>query len=770
MPPLVKKSVENGTVSSKTVPTPSDSTVDKLRPYTFHGVQLTQRGSHGVGTCPFCGRDGKFSVSVDSGLWRCFVCGSGTDAGGGNAHTFLRLLWERSDAATNGASNQLAQERGLMDPITLTAWGVCQSIVDHVWMVPGYDIAGKMTQLYRRVKMVEHGKWVQKLLPTPGVWPEGKVHALHMASLTFDITKPRIDLFEGPWDGMAYWEIARQTKHVDKHLLEVTGSETSSLVADSNVIAVPGCWGLLDHWMSLFKGKDVTLWYDSDHPRVINGKTFRAGFDGMYRVSKKLSGIARTVRWLRWGKEGYDPEKPSGYDVRDHLRSKGLTATNRRDALAELLPKIEAVPADWFNVNGTELNGKHMRPYNIDARQCKAWKDLEPTWMEALEWRKCIGDVLAVLLSIASSTKQSGNQLFFQVIGPPGSAKTTLCEGLLISDHCHHLEHLTSFYSGWKKPGEGDKDCSLLARINGKTLITPEADVLMSSPKFLELMGQQRRIFDGKAGKTYANTDEDRLYEGLRTPWIMAGTQKLMGIDQSGLGDRFLRIYMDEPTDDVKRNILRRSLRTERAAILESSNGTADSITDPKLRLAYSMTGGYVDWLRANVETLLPEIDMSVEMEDKIINLAELTADLRARPDMDPKKHETFDIKELPTRLTRQFGRLALCLAVVLNKRCVDDEVMRMVQKVAFDTSYSHSMNIVKWMCARNRISGQSNQSTGLMLETLRTWAGMTEERMSHYLNFLRKIKVVDHIPGKHSRGTWKLTERVYDLYIKIGE
>src|SRR5689334_19506145 len=50
--------------------------VDHLRPYAFHGVDLTVRGSHGVGECPFCGK-AKFYVAVDTGLWSCKVCGSG---------------------------------------------------------------------------------------------------------------------------------------------------------------------------------------------------------------------------------------------------------------------------------------------------------------------------------------------------------------------------------------------------------------------------------------------------------------------------------------------------------------------------------------------------------------------------------------------------------------------------------------------------------------------------------------------------------------------
>ena len=71
---------------------------DGLRPYIHHGVDLTVRGGHGVGECPFCFTAGKFSVDVDSGLWRCFVCGEGTDKGGGNALVFLRHGRYCSDA------------------------------------------------------------------------------------------------------------------------------------------------------------------------------------------------------------------------------------------------------------------------------------------------------------------------------------------------------------------------------------------------------------------------------------------------------------------------------------------------------------------------------------------------------------------------------------------------------------------------------------------------------------------------------------------------
>ena len=78
--------------------TPTSAEPDRLRPYTFHGVHLFPNGAaagHAVGDCPFCGKEGKFSVDTGTGLWRCWVCGAGTAAGGGNGLVFVRLLYKQ---------------------------------------------------------------------------------------------------------------------------------------------------------------------------------------------------------------------------------------------------------------------------------------------------------------------------------------------------------------------------------------------------------------------------------------------------------------------------------------------------------------------------------------------------------------------------------------------------------------------------------------------------------------------------------------------------
>ena len=442
----------------------------------------------------------------------------------------------------------------------------------------------------------------------------------------------------------------------------------------------------------------------------------------------------------------------------------------RRCHLVELLAKVEDAPREWFNSLSPNVNGRAHHPNSIEAIDCSTFAACENAWVDAMQWRTELSDVLAVLLAVCASTQQAGNQLFLDLVGSPGSAKTTICKGLLVSGHCVHLENMSKLISGYKLPNDQDKDCSFLARANNKTWVTCEFDTILSSVEYTQLMGKIRRIFDGETSSTYGNSDKDRIYTALRTPWVRAGTHKMMDQDQSQLGDRFLRFMISDPPEDERRSILRKALQSERVALLESTNGDAGSVVDPKTRLAQSLTGGYVDWLRAHVEEELAKVEVSESAGEYCIDLAELSADMRARPNEDKRKLDSHDGKELPTRLARQNVRMASCLAVVLNKRSVDEDVLRIVRKVALDTAAGHSLNVVQWLCSPNPKAGYVpyQECGGLMTKSLQMWLAMTAERAEKYTSFLRKIGVLLWREVPQSDGAWVLTDRVYNLYTRV--
>jgi len=135
-----------------------DDMAEHLRPFTFHGLVLAGRGKDGTTDCPFCGRDGKLGVNLETTQWRCYACNVGREGSkefaGGNALTFVRLLWEYSLAATSAESyEQLRSDRGLASVKTLKAWGIARSITTGEWLVPQFTIDGRLHQLCRRVRI-----------------------------------------------------------------------------------------------------------------------------------------------------------------------------------------------------------------------------------------------------------------------------------------------------------------------------------------------------------------------------------------------------------------------------------------------------------------------------------------------------------------------------------------------------------------------------------------------------------------------------------------
>lgn len=294
---------------------------DTLRPYTFHDVDLMIKGNEAIGACPFCCREGKFSVNVETGQWACVICGGDTDKGGGNIYTFLRKLHEMSFEATSTQDYALlASERNYLDSQVLLEWQLAKSVATGDWIVPGYSISKhEIVQLYRYILQAD-GK--RRLLPTPTLG-----HTLFGLNL-WSNTKSMVDICEGPWDGIAWYEMLSRYKLAgDNNAYVPTGNRNLSLLGDHNVVGAPGCSTFAERWLGLFAGKVVNLLYDNDHERIhpVTGRPIPpAGLHGMRRVAKMLVAYKhppKEVNYLKWHEQGWDPSLPSGYDVRDLLSS-----------------------------------------------------------------------------------------------------------------------------------------------------------------------------------------------------------------------------------------------------------------------------------------------------------------------------------------------------------------------------------------------------------------------------------------------------------------
>lgn len=288
---------------------------DNLKPFAFHSVDLSwaKGAKEATGACPWCGND-RFSVEVATGKWRCFWCAKGTEKGGGNVKTFIRMLHEQGYEHTS-SYEALARDRKLLDPETLRRWGLAKSTITGEWLVPGYGPDGRLHQLYVYRKHKDR----MVLLATPTLQ-----HQLIGLPL-YDKAKNTTYICEGPWDAMALWETLGMAKYTESGGMQVTASAGNSMLAAINVVAVPGCLVFREEWADLFPGHTVLVAFDNDHPRThprTQEKVEPGALHGQRRLIGMLSAAnhpPEEIYHLRWGELGYNLDLPYGYDVRDAL-------------------------------------------------------------------------------------------------------------------------------------------------------------------------------------------------------------------------------------------------------------------------------------------------------------------------------------------------------------------------------------------------------------------------------------------------------------------
>lgn len=293
-----------------------------LKPYFQHRVDIEYKGgSQAQGECPFCGGGGKFFVGKENGMYSCKSCPAK-----GNHWTFIRELYKISSrdevfARLQSELEIIAEERRL-DVKTLVAWGLTKSAVDQEWMLPSFappkpDGTREVNNLYRwSLAKTKGGTFKRRLMAT------AELPAAMFGYQFWDQKKPDVFITEGPWDGMKLWETFRKAKlNESKELVRTTDPE-KSIYQDCNVLSVPGCETFKEGWEKFLAGKNVMLCYDNDHPRK-HPKTGAilppAGYEGLQKAARRIRTVARSVGILLWGRDGFDPNLPDGFDVRDLL-------------------------------------------------------------------------------------------------------------------------------------------------------------------------------------------------------------------------------------------------------------------------------------------------------------------------------------------------------------------------------------------------------------------------------------------------------------------
>jgi hypothetical protein len=468
-----------------------------------------------------------------------------------------------------------------------------------------------------------------------------------------------------------------------------------------------------------------------------------------------LSSVADGLHYLKWGKLGYDPERASGFDVRDML-SAGSEMSDRVAALNRLFTMFEPVPEEWL-----EKKPKHREKKSdpLTPIDCSDYIVLATAWRKAMRWTVGLDHALTVMLASVASTKSVGDQLWVKVIGPAACGKSTLCEAVSTNtDYVLAKSTIRGFHSGFREEGKGsEEDHSLVALLYDKTLVTKDGDTLLQSPNLGQILSEARDLYDSTSRTHYRNA-MSRDYQGVRMTWILCGTSSLRAIDSSELGERFLDcVIMDSIDDELEDEVLWRvANRADRNLSIEAGDDAANY--EPELAQAMRLTGGYVSWLRENATEELGKIENPDWAKRKCTRLGKFVAHMRARPST--RQEETAE-REFAARLVSQLIRLAKCLALVLNRKSVDEEVMRRVKRVALDTSRGQTLSI----CHNLFNAG----TTGMEVRTIALLITRTEEKTKVLLRFLKLIGVVEHyipeVEKGHGRPHWRLTSRMARLF-----
>jgi predicted transcriptional regulator len=195
----------------------------------------------------------------------------------------------------------------------------------------------------------------------------------------------------------------------------------------------------------------------------------------------------------------------------------------------------------------------------------------------------------------------------------------------------------------------------------------------------------------------------------------------------------------------------------------DPSDPDDDLPEDSKLYLK-RVTVGYIDYLFDTALKRNPP-KMPAESERAIKAMAQFVAIMRARSRQDKETLEFAKARvEIPTRLVTQMVKLSIFLAIILERASIDDEVLRVVRKVVFDTVDSVELDIIKLI--------HDSDHSGLSCRQLHTELDLSEKAVLQRLQSLRFFGAVrkrgeNNNSGQRGRNVhiWELTDIVDAVY-----
>jgi hypothetical protein len=354
---------------------------------------------------------------------------------------------------------------------------------------------------------------------------------------------------------------------------------------------------------------------------------------------------------------------------------------------------------------------------------------------------------LDVMLGTFVANKLPGDPIWLLFIGPPSNTKTELLRTMDGHPKVYFLSNYTpaTMVSG-KGTQEKAKKASLIYQLDGKTLIIKEFSgiLAMRSEQRSEILAQLREIYDGKYSKAFGT--------GIIHNWngkvgLMAACtpayDKHYGVIGE-LGDRFL-LYRSDVKDKPKMG---------RQAI--SFVGQEAEMREELRNIIHSFMSQFGDMNGIQIQA-------DNDVKDKIIYLGCLCAHLRTYVDRNQynKNIEYQPLAEGPARLVKQFMQLGMGIALVQGKTAIDEDVYRILKKIAKDLVTVQRLKIIKYLCTQNSDNGW--HSTKEIAEAVSMPTTTTREKLED----LMVLNVADRDTreeGETKPYYWKLSDQINDL------
>ena len=439
----------------------------------------------------------------------------------------------------------------------------------------------------------------------------------------------------------------------------------------------------------------------------------------------------------------------------------------RIERLKQLVDKLTLVPEDWLQRADESPEGA------MSPKACQEWTKLIASWRVALEWTPGLEKGLAVMLASIMSTRTVGEPLWIKLVSPPSTGKSTLCEAVTVSSrYVVAKSTIRGFHSGFDM--NDGKDHSLISQVAGRTLVIKDGDTLLQSPNLNQILSEGRDAYDGNTRTSYRNR-ASKDYTGVRFTWILAGTSSLRQLDTSELGARFLDcVIMHEIDEEMEDLVLRKVANGAAKGLLLETNCSAKTHYDPDLSEAMQLTGGYVEYLRNNVQKILNKIEISDKAKGHCIHLGKWVAILRARPS---DVQEEVAEREFAARLVSQITRLAICLAGVLQRSEVDVDVLQLTRAVAHDTARGQTMEIIDYLyetprgCSTKEIAEKiikDRDSTFNLLRFLKQIKALNAEKERVSSDVGRQSTFDSPVDSVNVDNQWELTHRIRKLYQQV--